>query len=76
MAVDRERLEAAVRNAAGETGSKRLSETPQGTWLGRARIGNLWLCYAGPLAGRQKSGISGNLRRSKPISRERNSWGS
>ena len=36
----------------GRRGSKRTSETPQGTWLGGAQKGSLWLCYAGPLAGR------------------------
>ena len=52
-----------------------MSETPQGVWLGRARKGSLWLCYAVSLAGRQKSGISGNRRRPKPTPWERNSWG-
>ena len=37
----------------GRRGSNE-DKTPQGTWLGAAR---LRLCYAGPLAGRQKSGI-------------------
>ena len=45
-----------------------MSETPQSTWLGGAPRGNLWFCYAGPLAGRQKSGISGNQRRPKSTS--------
>ena len=47
-------------------GSRRTSVTPQGTWLGRAQKGSLWLCYAEPLAEKQKSGISGNRRRLKP----------
>ena len=34
--------------------SKRTSETPQSTWLGGAQWGSLWLCYAGPLAKKQK----------------------
>ena len=74
MAVDEERLEAAARNLAEEKRSKRTSETPQGTWLGGARKGSLWLCYAGSLAERQKSGISGNRRKPKSTPRERNSW--
>ena len=40
----------------GRKRSKRTSETPQGTWLGGTREGSLWLCYAGPLTGRQKVG--------------------
>ena len=31
-----------------------MNKTPQGTWLSRAQNGSLWLCYAGPLAGRRK----------------------
>ena len=31
-----------------------------------ARRGGIWLSYARPLAGKQKSGISGNRRRPKP----------
>ena len=69
--MDEERLETAARSSAGG----RMSETPQGTWLSGARIGSLWLCYAGPLAGKQKSGISGNRRRPKPTPWEMNSWG-
>ena len=60
MAVDEEKLEAAARNSAGRIESKRTSETPQGTWLGGAQRGSLWLCYAGPLAEKQKSEISSN----------------
>ena len=30
--------------------SRRMSETPQGMWLGGAQKDSLWLCYAGPLA--------------------------
>ena len=44
-----------------------MSETPQSTWLSRAQRGSLWLCYAGPLAEKRKSGISGKQHRSKPI---------
>ena len=44
-----ESLEAAARNSAEEKESKRTSETPQGTWLGGAQRGSLWLCYAGRL---------------------------
>ena len=50
-----------------------MSETPEGTWLGGARKGSLWLHYAGLLTGIQKSGISGNGQRPKPTPRE-NSW--
>ena len=59
MAVDEERLEAAARNSTGKKGEQRTSETPQGTWLGGAQKRSLWLCYAGPLAEKQKRGISG-----------------
>ena len=55
----------------GRRGSKRKSEVPQGTWFGGARKGSLWLCYVGPFAGRQKSRISGNRHRPKPIPWER-----
>ena len=51
-----------------------MSKTPQGTWLDGAQRGSLWLCYAGPLAEKQKSEISGNRRRPKPTPWERNSW--
>ena len=47
--------------------SRRTRESNQGTWLGGARKGSLLLCYAGPLAEKQKSGISGNRRKSKPF---------
>ena len=56
--------------------SKMTSETPQGTWLGGAQRGSLWLCYAGPLAEKWKSGIAGKRHRPKPIPRKKNSWGS
>ena len=71
--MDEERLEAAARNSAGEKKSKRTSESFQGTWLGGAQRGSLCLCYAGPLAEKQKSGISGKRRRPKPIPWEKNS---
>ena len=58
----------------GKMVNRRTNETPQGTWLGRARKGSLWLCYTGPLAEKRKSGISGKRRRSKPIPWEKNSW--
>ena len=54
--------------------SKRTSETPQGMWLGRAQRGSLWLWYAGPLAEKRKSEISGKWHRAKSISWEKNSW--
>ena len=76
MAVDKERLEAATRNSAGEKESKRTSETLQGTWLGGAQRGSLWLCYAGRLAEKRKSEISCRRHRMKPIPWEKNSWGS
>ena len=53
--------------------SKRTSEIPQGTWLGGAQRGSLWLCYAGPLAEERKSEISGKRHRPKPIPMEKNS---
>ena len=71
-----ERLKAAARNSVGEKESRKMSETPQGLWLGRAWKGSLWLCYAVPLAEKRKSEISGQQHRPKPISWERNSWGS
>ena len=43
-----------------QRGSRKTNETPQGTWLGRAWAGSLWLCYAGPLARKQESEISGS----------------
>ena len=52
-----------------------MSETSQGTWLGGAQKGSLWLCYAGPLAEKRKSGILGKRRRPKPIPWENSSWG-
>ena len=73
--MDQERLVAAARNSAAERGSQRTSETPRETWLGGAWKGSLWLCFAGPLPRRHKSGISGNRQRPKPTPRERNSLG-
>ena len=40
----------------------------------RAQKGSLWVCYAGPLAERQKSGVSGKRHRPKLIPWEKNSW--
>ena len=60
----------------GRRESRRTSETPQGMWFGGAQKSSFWFCYAGPLAGRQKSGISGNRRRPKQTPWEKNSWGS
>ena len=57
VAVDEKRFVAAARNSAGEKGEQKQNETPQGTWLGGVRTGSLWLCYARPLAGKQKSEI-------------------
>ena len=39
-------------------------------WLGGAWKGSLWICYTGPLAGRWKSGISGNQQRSITLGEE------
>ena len=48
--------------------SKQTNGTPQdSTWLGGAQRGSLWLCYAGPLAEKRKSEISGKRHRPKPI---------
>ena len=55
--------------------SKRTSEIPQGTWHGGAQRGSLWLRYAGSLAEKRKSEISGNQHKMKTIPWERNSWG-
>ncbi len=73
MAVDEERLEAAARNSAGEKRSRR-SDLSKSTWLGGVRKDSLWLCYAGPLVEKQKSGILGKRRKPKPIPWKRNSW--
>ena len=54
---------------------RRTNETPQRTWLSGAQKGSLWLCYAGPLAEKRKSEISGKRHKPKPIS-WKNSWGS
>ena len=51
----------------GKGREKRTNDTPQGPWLCSTRKGSFWLCYAGPLAEKQKSGISDNRRRPKPI---------
>ena len=59
----------------GRRRSRKTNETPQGTWLKEDRRGNLWLSYAGPMAGKQTSGISGSWQRPKPTPWERNSWG-
>ena len=40
--------------------TERASETPQGTWLGGAQKGSLWLCYAWPLAKNRKVGSLGS----------------
>ena len=75
--MDEEGLEAAARSLVEEQRtrekeqrekSKRTSETSQGTWLGGAQRGSLWLCYAGPLVEERKSGIAGKRRRPRPIS--------
>ena len=50
---------AVVRNLAGGRWSRKRNESPQATWLGVARTDSLWLCYAKPLAGNQKSEITG-----------------
>ena len=52
-----------------------MSETPQGTWLGEAQKGSLWVCYPGPLAEKRKSEISGKWHRTKLIPWEKSSWG-
>ena len=72
----KERFVAAARNLEEERKSKKTNETPQGTLPGGGRTGSLWLCYVGPLAGRQKNGIFGSRQRPKTTSRERNGWGS
>ena len=55
MAVNEERLEAAQEFQPGRKESKRTSETPQGTWLGGAQRGSLWLRNG--KVGSQVSGI-------------------
>ena len=51
--------------------SKRTSETLQVTWVGEAQRDSLCLCYAGLLAEKRKSAISGKRHRPKPISWEK-----
>ena len=48
--MDEERFVTAARNSAERRGSRERNETPQGTWLGGAGTGSLWLCYARSLA--------------------------
>ena len=67
MGVGEKTLEPVAKKLAGKRRSKRTSETPQGMWLGGARKGSLWLCYAKSLAGRPKRRISGNRGRPKPL---------
>ena len=50
----------------GRKESRRTSETSQGMWFGRVQKGSLWLCYAGHLAEKRKSGIS--CKRHRPVS--------
>ena len=66
--MDEKRFVVAARNSAGEKGSKKTNATLQDTWLDGAQKSSLWLCYAGPLAGRQTSRISGNWCRPKRLS--------
>ena len=56
--------------------SKWTSEAPQRTWFGGAQRGSHWLWYAGPLAEKRKSEISGKRHRPMPIPWEKNSLGS
>ena len=63
VAVEEARLEAAARNLAERKESKRMSETPQGTWLGGPQRGSsdsatqsLWLRNG--KVGSQVSGIN------------------
>ena len=51
-----------------------MSETSQGIWLGGAQKVSHCLCYAGPLAEKRQSEISGKCRRPNPIPWEKNSW--
>ena len=74
VAVDQERFVAAARNSVGKKRGRKTKETSQGTWLDEARTGSFRLCYAVPLAGKQKSGISGSWQSSKPTPWERDSW--
>ena len=60
------RFAAAATNTAGRRESRKRNEIPQDTWVGGAQKGSLWLCYVRPLAGKQKSGMSGSWRRLKP----------
>ena len=73
MAVDEESLGQSQEIQWERKESRRTSETLLSTWIGRAQRGSLWLCYAGPLAEKQKSGISGKWHRAKLISWEENS---
>ena len=57
----------------GRKKSKRTSEASPGLWLGGAQRGSLWLCYAGSLAERRKSEITGRRHRPKPTAWEKSS---
>ena len=72
VAKDKERFAAAAKNSVEKKGEQK--DESDSSWLGRARTGSPWLCYA--RTGRQKSGILGNWRRTKPTPWERNSRGS
>ena len=52
-----------------------MSEISRGMWCGAAQKGSLWLCHAGSLAEKQKSGILGKWHRPKVIPWEKNSLG-
>ena len=62
--------------SGGERGSRKTNEATPGMWVGGARKGSLWLCYARLLTGKRKSDIQGNRQRPKPTPWEKNSWGS
>ena len=66
-------MEAAARNSAGEKGEQKdeWDSTEHVAW--RSSVRHLWLCYAVPLAEKQKSEISGKRHRPKPIPCEKNS---
>ena len=59
VAKDEERFVAAARSSAERRGAKGQMRA-RGSWFGGPQTGSLWLCYARPSAGGQKSGISGN----------------
>ena len=76
VAVNRERFVAVAKNFAWKKGIERGMMLFKGIWLVGAKTGSLWFCFAGSLAGRQKSEVSDSWQRSKWNPTNSNSSGS